>query len=367
MNIQDGTHEEMITLLQCYNMQNSEVAVGILAQIDSLFTASAERLKNAPPIDADQPPRDPVLHYWWSVAGGLIEHRKERVAVQMIRERLPENRVEPNDKLTKLVFDPSDTVLAEKEFDVVERPSNKGVGKISTPVSFVSEALQGFDAHDRDVGMACFTLREAGNQFATTEQIYRVMTGNLAARLYDKEDERIRLSLEHLIGNTIRIGMEGLRLMGYKAASVELFGSVLPAKFVSGKSVNGSTRTVVEFLGESPLVTVAKVKNNQLLTYRLESMNMGGKTSPDRMALANYARRRIEECRAHPQMRRTITFEDTLKKNGLGDRSKAERKRYRDYLYRCFDTWKKVGIIADYSMVKTGGRSHGYHGISFSF
>lgn len=354
-------------MLQCYNMQNPEAAaMSILKQIDGFFVACTERLRNAPPIDADQPPRDPTLRYSWSKVGGLVKHREERVPVQMIRERLPENRVEPNDKLTKLVFDPSDTVLAEKEFDVVERPSNKGVGKISTPVSFVSEALQGFDAHDRDVGMACFTLKEAGNSFTTTEQIYRVMTGNPTARLYDKEDERIRLSLEHLIGNTIRIGMEGLRSMGYKATSMELFGSVLPAKFVSGKSVNGSTRTVVEFLGESPLVTVAKVKNNQLLTYRLESMNMGGKTSPDRMALANYARRRIEECRAHPQMRRTITFEDTLKKNGLGDRSKAERKRYRDYLYRCFDTWKKVGIIADYSMVKTGGRSHGYHGISFS-
>ena len=182
----------------------------------------------------------------------------------------------------------------------------------------------------------------------------------------DKEDERIRLSLEHLIGNTIRIGMEGLLSMGYKARKVELFGSVLPAKFVSGKSVNGSTRTVVEFLGESPLVTVAKVKNNQLLSYRLESMSMGGKASPDRMALANYTRRRVEECRSHPQMCRTITFEDTFKKNGLGDRSKAEKKRYRDYLCLCFDTWKERGIIADYEVVKKTGRAHGYHGISFS-
>ena len=316
--------------------------------------------------DPEEPPHDPTIRYWWEVAGRMDEESTRAIICQ-IRETLPENRVEPNDKLTKLVFNPSDDILSTGHFYVTERPATNRLPKINTPVNFTSETLDNFDAHDRDVGMACFTLFEAGSRFATTEQIYRVMTGNTKARLYQVEDERIKDSLRNLIGSTIRIGMEGLRSMKYNVDKMELFGSILPAKFVTRTIVNGSTKTLIEFLDESPLVTLAKIKNYQLLTYNLESMNMTGRVSVERMALANYARRRIEECRVHPQLTKTLRFDDIFDKNGLSDKSKNEKKRYRDYLGQCFNSWVSSGIIADYEFVKSAGKAHGYHGIRFNF
>jgi len=315
-------------------------------------------------IDPEQPPHDPIIRYWWEVAGRIEEEEKRRI-VRQIRVSLPDNRVEPNDKLTKTLFDPSDDILKSHEFDICEHRDAKNNIQIKTPVSFQSE-IDVFDTHDREVGMACFSLWQSGNRFVTTEQIYRMMTGNSTARLYEKEEERIRRSLERLISSTIRIGTAGIHSMGYRVRESEFFGSVLPAKFMTEVSVNGSKKTVVQFLDESPLVAIAKVKNNQFLTYPLESLCASERSSPDKIALANYAIRRIEECRIHPQMKHTITFKTLFDKNGLADKSKSEKKRYRDILCRFFDYWKENGYISNYELIKSNGRSHGYHGISFT-
>lgn len=288
-------------------------------------------------------------------------HMTGEASFQQIYEILPENRVNPNDKLTKTVFDPSDNILESGNFLI--RESRMG---ITTRVTFSSEEINRFDVRDREVGMACFSLYEAGNRFATTEQIYRVMTERPTIRLQFKEEKQIRTSLERLIGSTIKVDLSGVVEMGYKTERSELFGSILPAKFVTGIKLNGSRKTVIQFLDESPLVTLAKIKNNQLITYSAELLNTEKRMSIEKVAIRNYVRRRIEECRNHKQMIRMITFDNLFQKNGLNNKSSTEKQRYREYLMRCFRIWKENGVVSDYEIVKSKGRAHGYHGMSFS-
>lgn len=291
-----------------------------------------------------------------------------RDSMDKVNSHLPENRVEPNDKLTKCIFDLDEEAIALGKFSIRESKSNKDA---KTVINFTSECLgklEKLDSYDREVAMACFSLKESGNEYVTSEHLYRVMTGDTKARLYSAEEQRIKKSLERLISTSIRIELSALSKLGYKGENPELFGMVLPAQFVNNITVNGSNaHIVIKFLGESPLVTVAKMKNNQLLTYAIQFANVGGRNSPERIALKNYVLRRIEECRLHVQMSRTVTFSDVLKKNNLTDRNKGEKKRYRDFLIKCFEEWKRESVIVSYELIRSNDKAHGYRGISFRF
>ncbi|HCB93845.1 MAG TPA: hypothetical protein DEP57_08605 [Selenomonas sp.] len=282
-----------------------------------------------------------------------------------IQLTLPEKITTPNDKLSKVIFDPSDCSFEKGEVNILEK---KFPWNYITYVEFEGNPLKKFSPYEREVAMSCFSLYEKDMRYVTTEHIFKNMVQDKGSRIGPKEDLMIRQSLEHLISSTVRIDLSALRKMNYKVDGDELYGSILPAKVVTGISVNGSrSRTVIHFLDESPLVTLAKIKNDQLITYRMLPIDSMKRTSHDRIALMNYARRRIEECRIHPKMRRVVTFDDIFKKNNIEGKGKQEKKRCRDFLIQCFEEWKQKGVIADYKTTKEKNKAHGYHSIEFSF
>jgi len=267
-----------------------------------------------------------------------------------IQVRLPDRRIEPNDKITKCIFQMDDAVVKARCMNVVEIRNKGSPGKITTLVTFISEFLEKFDPHDREVALACFSIYANGISFVTDEQIYRIMTGNSKARLRLAEAKRIEQSLIRLMGTIVRIELSGLRKMNYKTNQSELVGAILPAQFLTNVKINNSSRTVVKFLAESPVVSVAKIKSNQLITYETALADVGGRNSPDLIAVKNYVLRRIEECKLHRQLTPTITFDDVFQKNDLDTKSKVEKKRYRDFLFRCFEYWQSLNLISSYEM-----------------
>lgn len=278
-----------------------------------------------------------------------------------VQARIPQHRVDPNDKVSKIVFDLGDKEIEARCVAVIEKITLNL--RITTHVSFISDVLEKFEGFDREVAFACMSLYENGNRYSTTEQIYRTMIGNFSARLPKTAESKIRHSLERLIASPIRINLEDLRKMRYRVTDSELFGTIIPAQFVTNVSVNGSNKTVIKFLGESPLMTLAKIKNNQLISYPISFLDVGGNSS-ERIIIRNYVWRRIQEIQLHRQMSHTITLDDVLSKNGLSDKRREEKKRYRDYLIRCFQAWKLKRVIREYNVVFKGKK---VHGITFSF
>lgn len=281
---------------------------------------------------------------------------------KQIQIRLPDRRIEPNDKVTKCIFQMDDDIVKARCMNIVETRNKSSPGKITTLVTFISELLEKFDPHDREVALACFSLHANKNLLVTDEQIYRMMTGDSKARLRQAEAKRIEQSLIRLMGTIVRIELSGLQKMKYKITKSELVGAILPAQFLTNIKINNSSRTVVKFLDESPVVSVAKIKSNQLITYKASLADVGGRNSPDLIAVKNYVLRRIEECRIHRQLTTTITFDDVFVKNGLSTKSKTEKKRYRDFLLRCFAEWQSLNLISTYEMRK---KNAVYHGIAF--
>lgn len=284
------------------------------------------------------------------------------ISTNNIIVQLPDNRVEPNDKLSKYIFNLDNDVINARCLSIVENRNRGSPNKITTLVTFTSDYLEKLDSFDREVAMACFSIYTVGNAYTTDEQIYRVMIGNPKARLRNSERTNIENSLIRLMSTVARIDLSGLQQMGYKTTKSEIVSAVLPVQFVTNVKVNNSYRTVIKFLNEPPLITVAKIKNNQFITYKMALANVGGRNSPELIAIKNYVLRRIQECKLHPQLTRTVTFKDIFEKNGLSTKNKVEKKRYRDFLVRCFDDWKFLGLISNYEMRKKGSA---YHGISF--
>ena len=286
----------------------------------------------------------------------LSENEKSQIQVS-----LPDRRIEPNDKVTKCLFQMDDEVVIARRMNVVEIRNKGSPGKITTLVTFISK-LEKFDPHDREVAFACFSLYANKILLVTDEQIYRMMVGNSKARLRQAEAKRIEQSLIRLMGTIVKINLSGIQKMKYKINQSELVGAILPAQFLTNVKINNSSRIVVNFLSESPVVSLAKIKSNQLITYETALADVGVRNSPDLIAVKNYVIRRIEECKLHRQLTPTITFDDVFEKNELCTKSKTEKKRYRDFLLRCFAEWQSLNLISTYEM-KTKGTV--YHGISF--
>ena len=287
-------------------------------------------------------------------------HTKQPNSVKNVTIKLPTKVVSPNDKITKKIFSVYPDNLNKGRMQVIE-----GRAKIPVLVDFMTADFEKIEPYTREVAMACFAIFEYGNIYATIEQIYRVMTGDTKARLSAKAEKKILTSLQRLIVSPIRLDISNLRTLNYKTSKSELIGTILPAQFVTNVIVNGGTaKTVVKFLAESPLVTVAKIKNHQLLTYNLANLAVGGSNSDERIAIRNYTLRRIEECRLHAQLPNVVTFDDLFRKNHLLNKRKEEKLRYRKYLKACFDAWKAAGVIADYRIIL---KDRVPYAISFSF
>ena len=290
----------------------------------------------------------------------------------------------PNDRGTKLFFkeipeDYRDYMTGKAKMNVIEMRKHPQYGKIKTPVEFsvaprvaeedpsVMEVLTRFD---NDVANVCISEWEAGNRYVTYSTIYRTLTGKVGES--DANPSKVQLaaikhSLKKLMNVQLKIYFhDAAEKLGYNdGKKINIKDKIIPARFVDC-TINGQKTTVIELTAESPLLTVARLKNNQIISYDVELLNVPGqKNTPLNIELKHYAIRRVMETKAHPkQMTPSITFADVLEKCRISDADNKKKHRVRETLKAVFEHLLVCGEIDSYEVNKKAGV---FYSISFTF
>ncbi|MBR4383333.1 MAG: hypothetical protein IKN16_07120 [Selenomonadaceae bacterium] len=292
--------------------------------------------------------------------------------------------VVPNDRGTKLIFRASperyhDRITGSATHSIIEMKKNSKFGEIKTPMEYsidpavvtedpsVMEVLTRFD---NDVANVCISEWEVGNRYVTYSTIYRTLTGRVGES--DANPSKVQLaaikhSLKKLMNVKLKIYFQDAAVkLGYNdGKKINVEDKIIPARFVDC-TVNGQKTTVIELTAESPLLTVARMKNNQIISYDVELLNVPGqKNTPLNIELKHYAIRRVMETKAHPkQMTPSITFADVLEKCRIADADNKKKHRVRETLKAVFEHLTACGEIDSYEVNKKKGV---FYSISFTF
>ena len=291
----------------------------------------------------------------------------------------------PNDRVTKKIFSaPSPEryrkrITGEALHNVIEMEKHPKFGEILTPVQYhvapvvaaedpsVMEILSQFD---NDVANVCISEWEAGNRYVTYSTIYRTLTGKVGES--DANPSKVQLAaIKHSLKKLMNVKLEIFlydvcEKLGYNNGEKKYIkGYIIPARFVDC-TVNGQKTSVIELTEESPILTMAHLKNDQLLTYNVELLNMPNqKNTPLNIALKHYAIRRVIETKMHPkQMFPAITFNDVLTKCHIADADNKKKHRVRESLKAVFEHLLNCGEIDSFQVNKKKGV---FHSISFTF
>lgn len=292
--------------------------------------------------------------------------------------------VVPNDRGVKIIFKYTTEVYRERlndpnGFSIIEMKHHPKYGKIKTPMVLsldkaaiasdptLAEPLNQFDL---DVVNICISEWEAGNRYVTYSTIYRTLTGRVGES--DANPSKVQLaaikhSLKKLMNVHLKIYLhDACVYLGYNdGKKINVQGKIIPARFVDC-TVNGQKTTVIELTAESPLLTLARLKNNQIISYDVGLLNTPNqKNTPLNIELKHYAIRRVMETKAHPkQMTPSITFEDVLAKCRISDADNKKKHRVRETLKAVFEHLLACGEIDSYEVNKKKGV---FYSISFTF
>ena len=292
--------------------------------------------------------------------------------------------VVPNDRASKRYFvqsveDYKDFIDGKFSLGVLEMTKHPKYKELKTPVAFsidpavvakdpsVTEVLGRFD---NDVANVCISEWEAGNRYVTYSTIYRTLTGRVGesdANPSKVQLARIKHSLKKLMNVQLEIWLDdACTKLGYNNREEKhIKDKIIPARFVDC-TINGQKTTVIELTAESPLLTVARTKNNQIISYDVELLNVPNqKNTPLNIELKHYAIRRVIETKAHPkQMSPAITFADVLEKCRIVDADNKKKHRVREALKMVFEHLLSCGEIDSYEVNKKAGV---FYSISFTF
>lgn len=273
----------------------------------------------------------------------------------------------PCDRLSETFFQ----FPAETYRDVIERHGRctclekivKGK-KIFTP--YFLELIQDYedklppDAFAREVFYATVSAYEQGFNVITFNTILRSLTGGNQTRVQNDQYVAIRGAFDKLSRILIKIDLAPLLSAFPKYAAnfkgdrnhAEIGGILLPMRYLETE-INGHRTLAIEILGESPLMTVAKVKK-QLLTYDLSPLAISGQNNtPQVITVKNYLLRRIELMKQH-KMSSTILFETLYKECSLANATKKQKQDVRKESKTILNSFKAGGVIKHFEFKKQG-------------
>lgn len=290
----------------------------------------------------------------------------------------------PNDRASKRycvqsVEDYKDYITGACAFGVLEMKNHPKYKDLDTTVIFsidpavvaedpsVTEVLIRFDS---DVANVCISEWEAGNRYVTYSTIYRTLTGKVGES--DANPSKVQLAaIKHSIKKLMNVKLDiyfydACTKLGYNnGEKIHIKDYIIPSRFVDC-TINGQKTTVIELTAESPLLTIARLKNNQIISYDVELLNIPKqKNTPLNIELKHYAIRRVMETKAHPkQMSPAITFADVLEKCRIADADNKKKHRVRESLKAVFEHLLACGEIDSFQVNKKKGV---FYSISFTF
>lgn len=286
-----------------------------------------------------------------------------------VQERL-KTMISPNDKLTKTIT----KLPADDYVDIIKTGDKcsideKAKGRTKVKSYFRLKLVDGYcdlsplNSFDRFVLTVCISAQDAGAECVTVDSIFRVMTGSHRNIPRPEQKAAILQSIERLMSVIIEIdSSEPLKKMKYKDLKPRIVSTLLPAEYLDGVEVNGQSTTVIHFLTESPLLSVARAKK-QIISYPVELLDVPNQNqTPLVMTIKSYVIQRVHEIIKHKNMEKTLTYEDIFKRCGLADANRRQRQQARKTIDDVMEHLKTEGVIQSFEKVKKGRT---YYSITF--
>lgn len=279
-------------------------------------------------------------------------------------------RVEVNDKACKVLFNLSQKGFSNlvddgKRQHILEMRDHKKHGKILS--NFKLQYTNGYSADnpftefDRAVFSAYLSEFVGGKTLTTNSIIYRSITGKIGdsdANPSCNQAAAISSSLDKMMFTMYDPDIsDAFEKMNYpEETKIILKSVIIPGNRVTC-ILNGKLVADVIFFGQqSPLLTIAKRKNNQLLTYDSKLLNVPNQNNtPLTIMLKNYSIRRIQEIKAHrKQMYPTLTFDDIFSKCRIENANRKVKLDARNSLIAFMEYLKNEGELKSFDVVKSG-------------
>lgn len=300
------------------------------------------------------------------------EPEKKRKSIRVIPAKM---LVMPNDKLTKTLFTlpPEEYIsVLENGGELVEIEKFPKVGEIITP--YWLELIDNYTNKKpltmfaKAVFTACVSEWFIGNRHTTVGIIFRHITGKPRGS-HAQPSPLIRKLILHCIDQMmctkLKVDMTDVcKYLNYNGGiPLILNAPILPCKYVE-EIINGQeSDTFIYFLDESPLLTIARVKNNQLLSVKPRLLNISNQSgSSMNISVRHYIIQRVLEIILH-KLTPVITFEDVFKKCGFIDANFKKKFQVIHEVTEIFQYFKAGGDIKSF-IVNKGGNE--YVSVEFS-
>ena len=244
--------------------------------------------------------------------------------------------------------------------------NHKKFGEITSPIKLsvdgenfsISEPLDQFDG---GVLSVCNSEWNAKNPITTPSIIYRGLTGKVGksdaepskdqlAAIFNSVNKLMRLQLDYDMTNLC----EKLKYNGGKPE--RLVSTLLPCHYLKSSTINGKDTTIIYFDREPVLLTVAKIKNCQLLTYDAKLLDVP-------IAVKNYVMQRIQEIKLH-KLQPILTFDDIFQKCRLENASRDKKLDARNNILKFLEHLKSQNEISSFELTKKG---NAFYSIKFSY
>ena len=288
-------------------------------------------------------------------------------------QRRTKKRVVPCDKLGNHMFNlPADAyaffLQSNTALKCVEGVK-KGVEIITRYWLSLAEGylnLSPLNSFDREVLFACISMFEQGIRVTTISATLDALTGGSEKyRVYKEQYAAIKQAIDKLSCTRIQIDLAPLfkAMPKYRAndtGEAELAGMLLPCRYLEAE-INGQETLTIEFLGESPLMTVAKLKK-QVMTYDAAPLAVADQNNtPSVITVKNWLLRRIHSIKRglNPSIRLKTLYAEC----GLADADNGKKRDVRKVIADILSSFKADGVIRDFEFKRQG---RAYHSIKIT-
>lgn len=279
--------------------------------------------------------------------------------------------ISPTDKLSCLLFN------AEiSDFEAVIENHRAGI-KSPVEITYGNEG-ENLAPFEGAILFAAISEQAAGNAVTTLGRIFHILGGGRDLRDAPKLKNAIAEALRKLRHTDIRVDITALaqKYKGYAKNAADLGfnpnksliieGALLPSKTITAE-VNGKiTEGVIQFLGDSPLLTIAKTKK-QFTEFSPSLLAAPVRCTEQTIAIKGYLLARILKIKgSHAENRKkrvrklnkAILFDTLFSQCGLDVDSKWKRQDYRKTTAQILDHFITEKFIKSYQFTKQDGKFH---------
>ena len=305
----------------------------------------------------------------------LVEPEKKRESIRLIPAKM---LVMTNDKLTKELFrcTPEEYLRLFEYGGLLREKKLPKIGEIFT--SYWLELVDDYTDKSpltmfaKAVFTACVSEWIIGNRYTTVGVIFRHITGKSSgsnAQPSPAMKELILFCIRKMMCTILRVDMtEVCKHLNYNDGEPLILNSpILPCKYVEGITINGNkAETVIYFFDESPLLTIARVKNNQLLSMEPRLLNISKHPgSPRSISVRHCIIQRVLENFLHQtdsKMEPIIAFDYVFKVCGFMNADSKKKWQVIQEVIEIFEELVSSGDIKSFIVNRDGDK---YYSVEF--